>query len=72
MALGANSFGGIVREVVKDVKRGRMYDRVDDCGGGGAGVLGRPGGGNHRARDSRTQSDVTWRLRCRSAFDPTM
>ena len=62
-ALGVSWFGGVERVAVKEVNRGRMYESVDDCGGGGAGALGGPGGGNQRASERRTQSEVTWRVR---------
>ena len=51
---------GTERMLVKDVTRGRMYERVD--GGGGIGVgVGGLGGGNHVCRDNRARSDVTCR-----------
>ena len=71
-ALGVKLFGGIERVEVKDVNRGRMYEKVEDCGGGEGAVLGGPGGGNQRAMERRTQSEVTWRVRSRSALEPTM
>lgn len=52
---------GTERMLVKDVNLGRMYDRVDGCGGVGGGGVGGGGGGNHVCRDSRARSDVTCR-----------
>lgn len=54
----------------KEVKRGRIYENVE--GGGGGGGLGRRGGGNQVCRESLARSDVTWRCRWRSAFEPTI
>lgn len=62
---------GTERMLVKEVKRGRMYENVDDGAGGGGGVGGW-GGGNHLCRDNRARSWVTCRFRFRSAFEPTM
>jgi hypothetical protein len=41
------------------VNLGRMYERVDGCGGGGGG--GGLGGGNQLCNDSLAKSEVTCR-----------
>ena len=56
--------------LVKEVKRGRMYENVEGVGGGGG--VGGFGGGNHLWSDNRARSDVTCRRWIRSAFAPTM
>jgi len=64
---------GTDREEVKEVKRGRMYENVDDCSGSEGGVgVGARGGGNQVCKDRRARSSVTCRCWTRSAFDPTM
>ena len=68
---GASRYGGVSgddlgggggvevgeRMLVKDVKRGRMYDSVE--GGGGGGGVGGRGGGNQVCRERRARSEVT-------------
>jgi len=64
---------GTEREEVRDVNRGRMYEKVDCCSGSGAGGgVGARGGGNHVCKDRRARSSVTCRCWVRSALDPTM
>jgi hypothetical protein len=45
--------------LVKEVNRGRMYEKVEGVGGGSG--VGGFGGGNHLWRDSLARSDVTCR-----------
>lgn len=52
---------GTEREEVKDVKRGRMYEKVDSDSGSGGGGVGARGGGNQVCNDRRARSSVTWR-----------
>jgi len=56
--------------LVKEVKRGRMYENVEGVGGGGG--VGGFGGGNHLWSDSRARSEVTCRWWVKSALAPTM
>lgn len=52
---------GTEREEARDVKRGRMYEKVDGCSGSTGGGVGARGGGNQVCNDKRARSSVTWR-----------
>ena len=56
--------------LVKEVKRGRMYENVEGVGGGGG--VGGFGGGNHLWSDNRARSEVTCRWWIRSDLAPTI
>ena len=60
-ALGDRGFAGEIREEVREVKRGRIYEKVEGWGVGGGGGDGGRGGGNHLCIERRTRSEVTWR-----------
>lgn len=63
---------GTERMLVKEVKRGRIYEKAEAGTGAGGGGVGGLGGGNHVCSERRARSDVTCLDRCRSAFDPTI
>lgn len=63
---------GTERMLVKEVKRGRMYENAEADTGASGGGDGGLGGGNHVCNERRARSDVTCRCRYRSAFDPTI
>jgi len=56
--------------LVNEVKRGRIYEKVEGVGGGGG--VGGFGGGNHLWSDNRARSDVTCRWWTKSALAPTI
>lgn len=56
--------------LVNEVKRGRIYEKVEGVGGGGG--VGGFGGGNHLWSDNRARSEVTCRLWVKSALAPTI
>lgn len=58
--------------LVKDVKRGRIYENVEDGGGGSGGGVGGLGGGNQLCSDNRARSELICRCRYKSALEPTM